>query len=305
MRAIAALVCTALVAAPALAHAGDGVAILPWVAEDAQVVGVLDVKDARDGAMFDQGVQLTLDRATDMKDMMALVGLDLKKVDTVLVAGNYGSSGTIADINQNLMAVIEGGFTKKKMTKTLDGLAGVTTKKKRGIKYWITADAEAAIIGKRLVVTQPGLMPGVIDRSKKKAKGLLKSTKGAALRTALGYTDKRHDAWLVAIAPSNLASTMQAQLGALMVTYSLGVTLATNMTLEVKVQAGTPAQAADVVTKLTPQLVGLKKMAAKFGLATMASSIAVASDGDVVDVDATLTPAEVDTVLGLVAMINP
>src|SRR5689334_10244290 len=151
--------------------------------------------------MFQQGVQLMLDRATDMKDMLAMVGLDLKNVSTVVVAGGYGSSGTMSDINQNLMAVVEGGFTKKKMAKSLDALNGVTTKKKRGIKYWITADVEVAIIGKRLAVTMPGGMPALIDRSKKKVKGLMKSSKGAALRKAIAMADTHADAWIAALPP--------------------------------------------------------------------------------------------------------
>jgi len=307
MRAFLALVCslTALVAAPVLARAGDGVAILPLVAEDAQIVGVIDVKDARDAKMFDQGVQLMLDRATEMKDMLAMVGLELKDVHTVLVAGRYGSSGSMAHIDQNLMAVVEGGFTKKKVIKALDAIAGVQTKKKRGIKYWVTSYAEAAIIGKRLVVTMVGGMPGVIDRAKKKAKGFTKSTKAAALRAALAYTDTRHDSWIIALPPTGLAATLKNSLKADMVSYAIGVTLESSMTLEVKVQTKDVAQADALLTSLQGQLKSLKQLAGQVGLSNLAASLTVAADADVIDLDATLTPAELEKVLDLVGMVNP
>jgi hypothetical protein len=275
------------------------------VSEDAEVVAVLDVANARDSAMFQTGVQLLLDRATDMKDMLAMVGLELKNVNTVLVAGGYGTSGTMADINQNLMAVVEGGFTKKKMTKVLDGLTGVITKKKRGIKYWITVYGEVAMIGKRLAVTAPGGMPGLIDRAKKKAKGLMKSSKSAGLRAAIAFTDTHHDAWMVTLPPAQTASSLKQFAKVDMVSYSVGATLGSSMTLEVKVQTGSESQAADFSALLTRQAGNAKKMLGQLGLGGVASSFTATHDAAVVQASATLTSDELAKVLGLLEMLNP
>lgn len=292
-------------AVPAAARAGDGVAILPLVAADAEVVAVLDVADARDAKMFEAGLALMLERASDMEAMLAVVDIKLRDVNTLLIAGGYGSSGSMSDISEDLMAVIEGGFNKKQVIKKLDALPNVVVKTKRKIKFWVTTDTEVALIGKRLVVTAPGGMAGVIDRSRKKAKGLTKGAKGAALRTALAYTNTAHDAWMISRPPSGLAGTMKSQLGGDLVSFSIGSTLATDMALEVKIQVGSAQQATDMVATLTPQLAGLKKMAGKFGLNGLASSLTMSSGGDLIDMDSTLTSSELSTLLGLMSMVDP
>ncbi len=288
-------------AVPAAAHAGDGTAILPLVPADAEVVAVLDVADARDAKMFETGLDLMRARATDLEAMLALVDIKLRDVNTLLIAGGYGSSGSLTDISESLMAVIEGGFNKKQVIKKLDAIANVVVKTRRKVKYWVTADAEAALIGKRLVVTAPGGMAGVIDRSKKKAKGLTKGAKGAALRAALAYTSTAHDAWMISLPPTGLAGTMKSQLKSDMVSCSIGATLAADMTLELKIKVGSAQQATDVLAQLT----GLPKMAGGIGLNGLASSMGMTTSADVIDVDATLSEQELPKVLKLFSMVDP
>lgn len=289
----------ALLAVPSAARAGDGVAVLPLVAPDAEVVGVINVKAARDASMFQQGIERMVARTGDMETMLAMVGMKLADVDTVVVSGGYGASGTLGHIDRNLTAIIEGGFTKKKMTKTLDGLAGVSTKKKRSVKYWITTDAELAIIGKRLVITQLGLMPGVIDRYKKKAKGFTKSAKAANLRAALAYTNTSHDAWFIGLPPSELAADVRKQIGADMTGLAIGVTLGSSMNLEVRMGVADQTQTDAALAKLQKMIPNLKKLAGAFGMSGIADSLALTSTGTVLDVDATVSAAELDSLLGL------
>lgn len=303
MRAIVvgiAVLIAVVLASPAPAAAGDGVALLPWVAEDAEVVAVIDVADCRDEQMFQDGADAIFSRAGDLKAMMALAGIDaMRDVDTVLIAGRYGATGNLYDFNQALLVIIEGGFTKKQVVGLL---AGATTAKHRGVKYWVSGGYEIALIGKRLLATSSGGMPATIDRTKKKAGGLMKSSKAALLRAAVTGTDTRHDAWMAGVMPASSGAAMRA-VGFEAEAFSVGVTLETDMIVELRIRTPDAATAADLTTMVATQLDSVKKVAGQFGLAGLGSSLAVTQDDRVVDVDASVTGAELTKVVSLITML--
>lgn len=289
-----------VMASPAPAAAGNGTTLLPFVAEDAEVVAVIDVADCRDELMFQQGADSIFSRAGDLKAMMALAGIDaMRDVDTVLIAGRYGPTGNLYDFNQQLVVIIEGGFTRKQVTKLL---AGATTAKHRSVKYWVSGGYELALIGKRLFATSRGGMPALIDRSKKKAKGLMKSSKAALLRAAVTGTDMRHDAWMAGVMPATTASAMRS-MGFEGEAFSVGVTLETDMTVELRIRTPDAAMATDLTALVATQLETLEQLAEQFGLAALGASLAVTQDDRVVDVDAVVSEAELFTVVQFITML--
>jgi hypothetical protein len=272
--------CAALLAAPGRADAGDGKNLLPLLADDVEMVAVVDLADARDGATFETVVAALPASLTELVSHLNGSGIDLRQdVDTLLVAG----------AKPTYVSVLEGRFSADQLRKLKTGVA----KKHRGIRYWVDGDTELAVLGKRLVVATGGQMKAVIDRHKKKR---ARSSAGA-LRDGLAVVDTRHDLWVVMSGAALAERSGQLGLDYL----GFGATFGTDLVLEVRAAVGDAdrrALIARTIEQAMPQLVaGLEQL----GLASLAASLTVEWDDQVLDVGATVSAAELSTLLGLVA----
>jgi hypothetical protein len=269
----------ALLMTPGVAAAGNGKAALSLVGADATMVAVIDVKSAHDTKMF----AVIVDKASkagwlDLSQVQA-AGVDIDKdVDTVLVANSPGGK----------MVVVEGRLPSLSSATT-----GMTESTHRNVKYWSDGKQEYAMIGKRLVVADIGVMDGVIDRSKKKAKSVMKSSKAGAIRAAIGMTDTRHDIWCAGGGKD--VGGMQAK------GFSMAITLSDIAAIQMKMQMTDATTASSTATTINSSLAQAQGMLKSAGLGSFGQSLQVGADDDILEIDGSLTPTELDSLVTLIS----
>jgi hypothetical protein len=281
--AVVVAVCAAIFVAPSRAEAGDGKKLLPLLDETTQVVAVVDLADARDAESFGALLDGAPTKLADVLALLTAAGIDPRKdVDTLVLGGH----------REVYQIVLEGRFGKDQLA----GMIGsATAKKHRGIRYWVTGDGEVAVLGKRLVLTTPGAMPGVIDRHKKKGRSLVKSPDAAAIRSAIALVDPRHDAWLAWAMDSGSRSGLDA--------LAFGVTFGADLTIEAHGRFSDADRAEELRATTAQDLPRVIQALEQAGLTGTGASLVVEWNGDVVDADATVPAAELATLLALVAMM--
>lgn len=282
-------VCVAVVVAvlawrPAPAAAGDGAKALALAPPDAKLAVLIDVADARDSAMYAAMLD-ALGKDAAVGKALRDAGVDLATdVDTVVVAGDKDGA---------MVMVLEGRIDDAQVaTLTKDAEA----KRHRKVTYWVVGDGELARVGKRWVFTTPGEMKQVIDRDKKKAKGLARAPAGATLRAAIALADARHDIRVAVLADGLGLGNPGVDVAA------LGVTLGKDLTIEARARFADAAAAGAALAELEPMLGAARSQLASAGLGSFASSISLAVDDRVLDVDAQLTEAELSGLVGLLQM---
>jgi hypothetical protein len=257
---VVAAACAALFVLSARADAGDGKKLLPLLAE-------IDNAPAKLG---------------DFLAVLRAKGLDPKQdLDTMVLAG----AGEVYQI------VLEGRFTKDQLAAMV---ATSTAKKHRGVKYWSGADGEITQLGKRLVLTTPGEMTGVIDRYKKKGRSLMRSPDAAAIRGAIALVDQRHDVWFAA-AGGFLGDSLDAM--------GFGVTFGAELDLEVQARIADAERVEDLRLTVEQGMPRLVQTLEQLGLKGFASSMVIEWDGAVVAAGATVPADELETLLRLAAMM--
>ena len=271
----AVLILAGVLLAPRAAEAGNGKNLLGWVGEDAEMVAVIDVADARDSDAFATFLQFATDEG-----WAAAIGMELDaNVDTVLVATGAGRVGVAR------IVIVEGAVS-------VPSHDGLDEHRHRGVTYWTYGEREIAMIGKRLVVTDAGAMDGVIDRAKKKSKkSLTRSSKAAGLRATIAATDTRHDIWMAA--GSGVLPGIDSP------GISFGLSLATDVAVEVRLLNKDAAAATTLGDLVNAGLDQIRQQLGQFGLSGFADSLAVDVDGDVVELAATLPGDELASMLAL------
>jgi len=131
----------------------------------------------------------------------------------------------------------------------------------------------------------------VIDRHKKKGSSLTRSAKASAMRDAIGLVDARHDVWMVATGDLASAAGFEA--------LSFGATFSADLALELRVQVADAQKKETLAATFEQQMPQLVAMLEQLGLATLASTLAVEWDDLVLELDATVSAAELGTLLGL------
>jgi hypothetical protein len=282
--AVVVAVCAAIFVAPSRAEAGDGKKLLPLLADTAEIVAVFDVADARDAAAFGTLLDSAPAKLAELLYALTAAGIDPREdVDTLVLGGH----------DEVYQIVLEGRFGK-------DQLAGIigsgTAKKHRGVRYWTSSDGEVAVLGKRLVLSTPGEMTGVIDRHKKKGRSLARSPDAAAIRGAIGLVDPRHDVWLaVAGGPLPAGGGVEAM--------ALGMTFSGDLQVEVHGRFSDATRVDELRATFDKMMPQVAQSLDQMGLDGVAASLAVEWNGEVVDAAATVPADELATVLQLLAMM--
>ena len=141
------------------ADAGRGGALVKYLADDTNVVIVVDVAKGRSSAIFKKGFKLAREQSTTLDTLAAATQID-KAVDTIVMGATPNKQGVV---------VLEGRLDKLLVEAKKQATANETYE---GITFFTTSDGEFAVVDKKLVFTSTGGMKAVIDRAKdKKAKG--------------------------------------------------------------------------------------------------------------------------------------
>jgi hypothetical protein len=283
---VVAAACAVLFIAPARADAGNGQKALHLLGPDVQVVAVIDVADARDAAAFTTLLDASGDAVAELRAGLDPLGIDLvQDLDTIVMGRDAAG----------MVTVIEGGFTRTQLAAIA---ARGEAKKHRGVRYRADATSDLAVLGKRVVLTSPGLMKGVIDRHKKKGASLLKSPDAAAMRAAIALVDARRDLW-IAMTGEQLGRADDVGFDAV----TVAATFEADLTIESRskvTDADKQALIEALTTQYLPQMVqGLEQL----GLTSLASSLTVEWDDLVLELRATATSGELQTLIGLLKMI--
>ena len=270
---------------PSRADAGDGKKVLPLLADTVELVAVLDVADARDAATFDALVTSAPAKLADVLAMLAAVGIDARQdVDTIVMGGH-------GDVYQ---LVLEGRFDKDQLGQLA---TGGTAARHRGVRYLSGGDTEAALLGKRLVITSAGEMTGVIDRHKKKGRSLTRAQGAAPMRKAIALVDQRHDLWFAAT--SDGLGGGSAEIDAV----GVGATFGADLTVEVRIRVADVDRIEQMRRTVEQAMPQLTRELEKMGLSGMAGSLVFEWEGTIVEASATLPTDELTTVLGMLAML--
>lgn len=289
----------ALVAAAAPAHAGDGTDLLKFAPENSQMVLVFDVADARDSPLLQKGMKSLLDMSADAKAKLAELGLDpLRDIDTVMFAGG-GASDLDMDKVKNVMIVIEGRLPKDKLA----AMPNVKTSTYGGVTIYTNADTDAAFIGDRLFFAKKGSMKLTIDTAQNKGKGKGKSVaaskKAKALRDAIAATDTSADLWATVMIPPKSQKEMQKEQGMVAKTIAAGINFTADLGMAMKIVTDSDASAAKTVEMIQGSLPQAVQGMGTIGLSKAAKSLAVSQDAAAVKISATLTEAELMTIVKL------
>ncbi|HTJ41726.1 MAG TPA: hypothetical protein VL463_06500 [Kofleriaceae bacterium] len=295
MSRFALLVTAALVAAPALAHAGNGVDLVRFMPEDSSVYMVVDVAGSRDSDLFKKGMAKIVAMAPSSFALVQSAGLDpVTAIDTLAVGGRALASGHDTD---DFVIVAEG----KNVTKVLELFSKDPSSKAKsyhGVMFWQNTDAAMALVQKRLFLAKPGYIDRTIDLALGKSKSAAKSPKGAPLRALIATTDTRQDLWAAVVMPADAAATAKAS-GLDVQGISIGATLSTELALEIKMLNATDASAITMLKQINQALPQLTPALSNMGLSAAAKSLQIDRDGAAVRLAITLTESELQTLAGL------
>lgn len=255
---------------------GNGKDTLKLLPPDAQMVIAIDLKGARGAATYDRVIAAIGD---DKLAALTSAGIDLDKdVDRIVVGGSEDAP----------VLVVDGRFKKLKK-----GAA----KKHRGVTYWVDGDGELMLIGKkRLVAVKAGGIKAVIDRMKKKAPSLASDDAGALLRAVIDTTDTSRHLWVVV--GGALFADKGLQLDALSIAASFGAAV------DVQARAVFPDEpsARQLEGVAQAQWSQLTAALGQFGMAATAKSMTLSRTGQVLQVDAAIPEAELETLFNLGSM---
>jgi hypothetical protein len=287
---VRALVAFALLLVSVPADAGRGAALLKYAPDDANAIVVVDVARSRRSPIFKKALDVLRDKTSDL-DALTSQAFD-KWIDTIMLATNLETGRVVLVFEgrlDKLVPELEKGATKK------DKHAGVT--------FWIHSDYEGAVIGKNIVLSEPGEITSVIDR------GLDKKRKGpAGLRTIISSATPNSGVFGGVIPDSSTRKDMANELGAEPQWAAFSCGMAQKLTLEGKLKLADDASA-EKVTKSFNEKLGLPgsdgTMRSKlegFVGKDFSDSIVVDQDHMFSRVTATMTGEEIDRVLTLAKM---
>ncbi|MBK9033936.1 MAG: hypothetical protein IPL61_22160 [Myxococcales bacterium] len=289
---------TALVAAAAPAHAGDGTDLLKFAPETSQMVLVFDVADARDSSLLQKGMTKLLDASAEAKTKLAELGLDpMKDIDTIMFAG--GGAKDLSDGGpKEMVIVVEGRLPKDK----LSTLPNAIKTSYSGIDIYSHNDTDAAFIGDRMFFVKKGKMKAEIDialgKGKGKGKNLAASKKGKALRAAIAATDTTADLWATILVPTKNQADMKKE-GMVAKTVAAGINFTSDLGIAFDIGTDADASAAKVVGLVQAQLPQITQGLGTVGLSKAGKSFTVKQVGPSVKMAVTLTEAELMALMNL------
>lgn len=292
---LATLVAAAAIAAPRLAHAGNGVDLMRFMPEDSSVYMVIDVSGARDSTLFKDGMAKLVSLAPSEFAIVQAAGLDpVNAIDTIAIGGRALQTGHDSD---DFVVVAEG----KQVTRVAE-LFSKDPKAKpatyHGVTYWQNGEASLALIGKRIFLAKPGYIDRTIDLALGKSKTAARSPKGAPLRAVIATTDVRQDVWAAVVMPADAAAMAKAQ-GIELQGMSLGATMSSSLALEVKVVNATDASATALLNQINLALPQVTPALSSMGLAAAAKTLQIDKDGAAIRLAMTLTEGEIKTLAQL------
>ncbi len=290
---VRALVVFALLLVSLPVEAGRGTALLKYAPDDATVVMIVDAARARRSPFYKKAFDLLREKRADFDTLAEQVpGLD-KSIDTIFASGNTEQGSAVFVFEGKLDKLV--AAIKKQATKE-DKHAGIT--------IWTLPDTgEAALIDKKLVVTNAGQMTSAIDRvANKKAKG------PATLRTIVANAPPNSTMFGGVIADSSMRKDVANDLGAEPQWIGFSCGMAQKLTFDGKIKLADDASA-EKVTKALNEKLGLpgsdgtlRSRLEGFVGKDFSDSIVVDQDHTFSRVTATMTGEEVDKLLTLAKM---
>lgn len=275
------------------AWAGDGLASLRMVPEDATLVITINVARAKQSATARSALKSVLDQGQvkdSLADLRANAGFDIERdLDTVVVAMPQDFARS-----ERYVVVLEGRFDQRRFTALFkEKSTSFVRKKHRGVTYAVMdGDSEMAFLGKSLVLTPKGAMSRIIDVHKDKARS---ATHSARLMDLIKGGDTSRDAWLAFVLPDDLRTQIATEAGGHSV-HALVASVDLQSSLRVAMAVTTSSEsAAHAIATLArtsrdqaaqdPALVGL-------GLDIAVKGMTVKSRGPMVELGIHLTEAD-------------
>ncbi len=283
--------------APAQARAGNGAGLVKLMPEDASIMIVADVANARSSALFQKGLAAALAANTSVSAQFATLGIDpATAFDTIAIGG----VGSLSKLDEDRMVIVAEGPGVAKVIKAVTKDKTVVAKKFHGVTYWTggNQDFSLAVVQKRIVMARTVGIEKAIDLASGKGKNAAKSPKAAALRAAIAATDTRHAIWIAAVLPPE-ATAQAAGMGVTMQSLSFGATLSSNLDLEIKVITAAEKDAITAANLISGQLKQATQGLGGMGLGAAAKSIVVDHTGAVLRLGISLTETELVTVAKL------
>lgn len=279
--------------APARAHAGNGAALVKLMPEDASIMIVADVANARSSPLFKKGLDAVLAANTNASAQLATLGIDpATAFDTIAIGG----VGSLSNLDQDRMVIVAEGPGVAKVVAALGKDKTVVVKKFHGVTYWTGGNQEfaLAVVQKRIVMAKSVGIEKAIDLASGKGKNAAKSPKAAALRGAIAATDTRHAVWIAAVLPPE-ATQQAAGMGVTMQSLSFGATLSSNLDLEIKVVTAAEKDATTAANLINQQLKQATQALGGMGLSAAAKTIVVDHTGAILRLGMSLTENEIVT----------
>lgn len=282
IRGILSLAVVLAVLAPAAARA-DSAALLRLLPADAETIAVIDVAAVRRNPKMKDWLARPRDGWVEQRT----AGIDpAKNVDTVLVVA------TLAGEPELRLAIVEGRFAADAARRLG---AGKTEHRHGKVPYWADAETGAAMVGKRLVFAPTAAMPAAIDLVSGKGARLART---APLRSVIAATNTRQHVWVATTLAGDLRQKA-AGLGVDAVGVALGATVGRNMGLDARLLLATDAAATASLDQLRATLPQMASPLSATGFAAALSTLAIDRVGNAVRVTATVSPAELETLGGL------
>jgi hypothetical protein len=289
-----------LAVATAPAEAGNGKAALAKLPKETSMVLTVNVDRAKKSSLFADAMKLAKqnpDMAKGIDLLKAQASFDVSRDVRTLVVGFDKDF----DKTEKAVVLVEGKFNPKKFVKFAKASANkVVDLAHRGIKYYeINGESDMALIKGYMVVTPKGHMKHVIDVHKGKAPGV---TRNAEFMKMYKGADTSKDLWFVGVLPQSVRSQAKGMLGGNTVDgLTASVDIRKGLSTSVKLAASSSAGA--------QQLAGLMQMGLMqgagdpslkaLGLADAVKKVKIKANAKNVDIDFSLTNAELQKIKNL------
>lgn len=296
-RLVGAALAAALLLASPIAHAGDGKSSLQLLPYDTSAIASVNIDRIKTSAVWTDVVKL-LTSSSDLAGGLALMekqaGFDIDKhLDTVIIGMPDGF-----DKSDDMIIIAEGTFDQAKLTKLAIDTGGTEIEHK-GVKYISGPDSHALILPGKIVITDAGLMPRVIDVHLAKAKSVLANP---AIMQLISSGDTSLDGWGAMVVPASIRANLSQSLGGSSIDGVMAsVDLQNGLAMRMLLTTPSKSDATTLSTTINGAISQLKadRTFQQLGLSAALDSIAVTQAKSTLELSFVVTATELTILRGL------
>lgn len=287
-----------LVAAMPTAQAGTSNDFLRFLPAEPTAAGVMNLAQGKKNALFVKAAEQMRKFAGSSGDPIAKLGVDIAKDLNVISCGAAAKKND----TQPFVCILDGNFAKAAGLKPAAG--SPATAIHEGITIITIDNADYALVGKQLLISNVGEMVAVINRGLGKAPNGLTSKKATWLKSALASARSGRQLWLALVPDAEQSAQVRDKTGAAPSWMAMSLTFGDPVVVELRAKTKTPAEADTMVAALTTLAAEQQKTLGAMGLTGLAASLSIDRKDTLVRFNAAAPSKEIETIVNLAKMLR-